>query len=77
MSGLDFGTVNFTPTAALSGGSCATSVWTSSTSAECFGAAVGSGATVLTVSGKVGTMGGGFSFDGAWAANKQLVYRGG
>ena len=68
VSGLNFNTVDGTPSAQIALGSCSTAAWTSGTSVLCFQTASGSPddvSVVATVSSDVGTSSLVFSFDGA------------
>ena len=67
MSGIDFGSLDTTPTTRLGVSSCMTASWASSTSVTCF-TAPGEGAekdAAMTVAGGVGTRTKTFSYDGA------------
>lgn len=67
VSGLDFGTIDVTPTSRLGTTNCLTAAWASSTSAVCVPAS-GEGPTLdtaMTVEAVVGTRLRTFSYDGA------------
>ena len=66
MSGIDFGSLDTTPTTRLGVSNCLTAAWASSTSAVCF-TAPGEGVekdAAMTVAGVVGTRTKTFSYDG-------------
>jgi hypothetical protein len=66
LAGFNFGMQNFTPSLRLGATACGTTAWNSQTSATCFVASYGTGAkanVALSVSGKVGTLNLGFSYD--------------
>ena len=76
ISGLSFGVVDPTPTAALTAAdACGSMAWTSATTVACAPPAYGGTAvrTAMSVSGVAGTLTGQLSFDGAMRLGAALV----